>query len=97
MDVVGFGAKIIYDPKAENPVCIDKIDPLEYEGAVTELKLREYGGMRHQSAAQFVSENREAIAIVVSQDGNVTGFVSSDDQEASGSVLAFARLELTLF
>jgi hypothetical protein len=97
MDVVGFGAKIKYDPKADAPQIVYKIDPLEYEGAIREVKLSAYGGMRHQSAAHFVSENRDAIALVVSQDGNVTAFVWSDKVGTAGAVLAFARLELTLF
>lgn len=97
LDVIGFGAKIKYDPKADDPQLIYKIDPLEYDGAIGEVKLSSYGGMRHQSAAHFVAENRGAIALVVSQDGNVTAFVSSGKVADAGAVLAFARLELTLF
>lgn len=97
IDIIGFGAKVKYDPKSEDPQLVYKIDPLEYEGAITTVTLSEYGGMRHQSAAHFVSENRGAIALVVSQDGNITAFVWNDTVGANGALLAFARLELTLF
>lgn len=94
LDLIGFGAKIKYDPKSDNPQIVYKIDPLEGEGAITAKTMNELGGMRHQSAANFVSEYKEAIALVVSEDGNVTAFVWNDE---ISHVLAFARLELTLF
>jgi DNA integrity scanning protein DisA with diadenylate cyclase activity len=94
LDLIGFGAKIKYDPKSDNPQIVYKIDPLEGEGAITAKTMNELGGMRHQSAANFVSEYKEAIALVVSEDGNVTAFVWNDEAR---HVLAFARLELTLF
>lgn len=94
LDLIGFGAKIKYDPKSDNPQIVYKLDPLEGEGAITAKEMHELGGMRHQSAANFVAECQEAIALVVSEDGNVTAFVWNDE---AGHVLAFARLELTLF
>lgn len=94
LDLIGFGAKIKYDPKSDDPQIVYKLDPLEGEGAITAKAMNELGGMRHQSAANFVSEYKEAIALVVSEDGNVTAFVWNDE---ISHVLAFARLELTLF
>ena len=38
------------------------------------------GGTRHLSAAQFVHDQRDALALVASQDGHVTVFAWSTDE-----------------
>jgi hypothetical protein len=38
----------------------------------------ELGGTRHQSAAQFVQDQHDAVALVASQDGRFTVFVWSE-------------------
>ena len=50
------------------------------EGAVeTIVDPAELGGTRHLSAAQFVHDQRDAVAFVASQDGRFTMFAWSDD------------------
>lgn len=80
------------------PPSIVRIDPLEHEAEVETPFNNLPWGTRHKSAAQFVFDNRGSIAIVVSQDGNVTALVwrttlGSD----TAHVHAFERLELTMF
>jgi hypothetical protein len=50
------------------------------------------GGTRHVSAAQFAQDQRDAIALVASQDGRFTLFAWS---EAAGMVTAY-RVETLL-
>jgi len=45
------------------------------------LPATELGGTRHLSAAQFVHDQRDAVAFVASQDGRFTLFAWSPDQE----------------
>jgi len=48
------------------------------EGAVAiEADPSQLGGTRHLSAAQFVSDQRDALALVASQDGRFTVFAWS--------------------
>lgn len=56
-------------------------------------------GTRHKSAARFVFDNHDSIALVASQDGNVTAYVWRElaDFPDYAGVYAFERLELTLF
>ena len=48
-------------------------EPIE-GGAAIVAHPEELGGTRHQSAAQFVQDQREAVALVASQDGRFTIF-----------------------
>jgi hypothetical protein len=41
----------------------------------------ELGGTRHQSAAQFVQDQRDSVALVASQDGRFTIFEWSPTEE----------------
>jgi DNA integrity scanning protein DisA with diadenylate cyclase activity len=41
----------------------------------------QFGGTRHLSAAQFVRDQRDAIALVASQDGRFTVFAWSSNEE----------------
>jgi DNA integrity scanning protein DisA with diadenylate cyclase activity len=45
--------------------------PFENDQPAVE-SLSDLGGTRHQSAAHFICEQKDAIAIVVSQDGRVS-------------------------
>ena len=51
------------------------------------------GGMRHFSAAQFAYDQPDSLAIVASQDGNVT-FFSKDN--STGELLLVQQAELVL-
>jgi len=60
--------------------------------AATTVNPAELGGTRHLSAAQFVQDQRDAIALVASQDGKFTVFAWSP---CEGSVHAH-RVETLL-
>jgi hypothetical protein len=96
-DVLGFGVRL----KAASPITpspIVRIDPLEHDVEVETAFNTLPWGTRHKSAAQFVFDNPGSLAIVVSQDGNVTAFVWRTRPGSDTAYLhAFERLELTLF
>lgn len=75
-DLLGFGAKIARrrgQPRIDQVVMTEPI-----EGAVAALVHPEQlGGTRHLSAAQFVQDQRDALALVASQDGRFTVFAWS--------------------
>jgi hypothetical protein len=48
-------------------------EPIE-GGANVLARPEELGGTRHQSAAQFVQDQRDVVALVASQDGRFTIF-----------------------
>jgi Probable sensor domain DACNV len=71
LDVLAFGAKIRAKNVDHKPERLVISEP--FEGSVErEIGLSELGGTRHQSAAQFVFDQKEAIAIVASQDGRLS-------------------------
>lgn len=87
-----FGAKI----QAINPIpssfTVQVLKPIEgYTRSA--LNMSDLGGTRHQSAAQFAFDQPGAVAIVASQDGDVTFFTQ---ESFSGSVLAVQQAELAL-
>ena len=65
LKVLGFGAKIEFRPGSDVPV--NKFQAKPGEQPVVLSRLEDLGGMRHQSAAQFIAVNKRAVAIVVSQ------------------------------
>jgi DNA integrity scanning protein DisA with diadenylate cyclase activity len=75
-DLVAFGAKI---SRREGNARIESVTVTEpIEGAVsTTLNPSELGGTRHLSAAQFVHDQPDAVALVASQDGRFTVFAWS--------------------
>lgn len=99
LDLIGFGAKLKAENNALQLSKIFSIDPLDHSEWVTIEGLEKLGGMRHQSAARFVSAQQNAIAFVVSQDGHVTAFVWEKLKHPlpPDSLFAYKRLELTLF
>jgi hypothetical protein len=69
--VLAFGAKIKAKDVDHKPERLVISEP--FEGSVErEIGLAELGGTRHQSAAQFVFDQKDAIAIVASQDGRLS-------------------------
>ena len=75
-DVIAFGAKIRRPdgrPAVEHWVVTE---PIVGNQAVV-VQPTEHGGTRHLSAAQFVSDQRHALALVASQDGRFTIFAWS--------------------
>lgn len=79
-EVLAFGAKI---RRHENSVPVDKwviTEPImENVGMV--VQPTEHGGTRHLSAAQFVYDQRDTLALVASQDGRFTVFAWSPCEE----------------
>lgn len=72
-DVLAFGAKIA---RTESGPSVEEIlvhEPIVGHAPVT-VHPSELGGTRHLSAAQFVHEQRDALALVASQDGRFTVF-----------------------
>ena len=71
--LLGFGAKIVRRPGSSQ---IDRVVVTEpVEGSAPEiLEPSQIGGTRHLSAAQFAHDQRDAIALVASQDGRFTVF-----------------------
>ena len=72
-DVLAFGAKI---GRTESGPFVEKVlvrEPILGHQPVT-MSASELGGTRHLSAAQFIHEQRDALALVASQDGRFTVF-----------------------
>jgi hypothetical protein len=74
--VLAYGAKI---RRADNARSVERVlvtEPIEGTEPV-ELDASQLGGTRHLSAAQFVQDQPDSIAMVASQDGRFTVFVWS--------------------
>jgi hypothetical protein len=56
-------------------------EPIE-GGLLSEVTPSELGGTRHLSAAQFVNDQRDTVALVASQDGAFTIFSWSAPEDA---------------
>jgi hypothetical protein len=92
LKVLAFGAKIKPLDTRKGPETLVVSDASA--GSVPlEVSLSEFGGTRHQSAAQFVFDQRQAVAFVASQDGIIT-LLTWD--EGVGSVAAVRHIEFTL-
>jgi hypothetical protein len=79
-EVLGFGAKIM---RRKGYVQVDQIRLTEpVEGVLgTLVHPEQLGGTRHLSAAQFVQDQRDALALVASQDQRFTIFEWSPREE----------------
>ena len=76
-DLLAFGAKIGRAKGKETVDDIILIEPVFGGGAVT-MPAAKIGGTRHLSAAQFVNDQHDALALVASQDGHYTMFSWSE-------------------
>ena len=78
-ELLAFGAKIArrsHSPRIETVAVTEPI-----EGSVAEtMHPSELGGTRHLSAAQFVHDQQDAVALVASQDGHFTVFAWSPSE-----------------
>jgi len=72
-EVLAFGAKIVRRPDWEQVSSVVVTEPIEGTAAVI-AEPGQLGGTRHLSAAQFAHDQRDAIALVASQDGRFTVF-----------------------
>ena len=76
-ELLSFGAKIVRPLKNEMIKQILTTEPVVGSGAVI-AHPSSNGGTRHMSAAQFVHDQRDALALVASQDGRFTVFTWSE-------------------
>ncbi|HEX6738983.1 MAG TPA: hypothetical protein VF310_11960 [Vicinamibacteria bacterium] len=79
-ELLAFGAKIRRRAgyaAAESAICAEPVEG----GTSSVVPVSQLGGTRHQSAAQFVHDQREAVALVASQDGRFTIFAWSPTQQ----------------
>jgi hypothetical protein len=79
-DLVAFGAKIVRKIGSAMVGRVVVTEPIEGASA-TVAEPAELGGTRHLSAAQFVHDQRDSIALVASQDGRFTVFAWSPCEE----------------
>lgn len=79
-DLLAFGAKIIRHEQAEQITRVLMTEPIEGREPRV-LSASQIGGTRHLSAAQFVHDQRDAVALVASQDGRFTVFEWSAEQD----------------
>jgi hypothetical protein len=79
-DLLAFGAKIQRRRGAAPVESVTVTEPVE-GGTPTIISAAQLGGTRHLSAAQFVHDQRNAIALVASQDRRFTVFAWSPCEE----------------
>jgi hypothetical protein len=75
-ELLAFGAKIARRKGSPQVEQVAVTEPIEGNVAAT-LHPTQLGGTRHLSAAQFVHDQRDAVALVASQDGRFTVFAWS--------------------
>ena len=75
-ELLAFGAKIGRRDGSPRVESVSVTEPIEGVTAST-TNPSELGGTRHLSAAQFVHDQRDAVALVASQDGHFTVFAWS--------------------
>jgi hypothetical protein len=80
-ELLAFGAKIQRRRGAAPVESVSLTEPIE-GGTPTVLNAAQLGGTRHLSAAQFVHDQRNAIALVASQDRRFTVFAWSPCEES---------------
>jgi hypothetical protein len=76
-EVLAFGAKIGRREGSPQVQAVRVAEPVEGDEPVV-VHPTQLGGTRHQSAAQFVHDQHDALALVASQDGRFTIFAWSD-------------------
>jgi Probable sensor domain DACNV len=79
-ELLAFGAKIARRWQSARVEDVTMTEPIE-GGAPMTLTAAELGGTRHLSAAQFVHDQHDAIALVASQDRRFTVFAWSPCEE----------------
>jgi hypothetical protein len=75
-ELLGFGAKIARRKGSPQVEQMTVTEPIE-GGVAAIMHPSQLGGTRHLSAAQFVQDQRDAVALVASQDGHFTVFAWS--------------------
>jgi hypothetical protein len=75
-DLLAFGVKIARRYRAMRVEQVVESEPIE-GAAIRIVHPTQLGGTRHLSAAQFAQDQRDAVALVASQDGRFTVFAWS--------------------
>ncbi len=78
-ELLAFGAKIVRRKDAPQVAQVTVTEPIE-GGSPVIAEPSQLGGTRHLSAAQFVHDQRDSIALVASQDGQFTVFAWSPSE-----------------
>jgi hypothetical protein len=76
-DVLAFGVKIMPREGAARVEEILVTEPIQHKQDVS-ANPSQWGGTRHLSGAQFVFDQRNALALIASQDGKFTVFAWSE-------------------
>jgi hypothetical protein len=79
-EVLAFGAKISRRDGSSQVEQVIVTEPIVGDAASVVHPVQ-FGGTRHLSAAQFVQDQRDAVALVASQDGRFTVFAWSPCEE----------------
>jgi len=79
-ELLAFGAKIVRREGSLQVAQVIVTEPIE-GGSPVLAEPAQFGGTRHLSAAQFVHDQRDAFALVASQDGRFTVFGWSPGEE----------------
>jgi hypothetical protein len=79
-ELIGFGAKIARRKGSAQIEQVTVTEPIE-GGVASIVHPTQLGGTRHLSAAQFVQDQHDAVALVASQDGHFTVFAWSPCEE----------------
>jgi len=72
-EILGFGAKIARRKGWPQVDQVTLTEPVEHDKPIL-VHPEQLGGTRHLSAAQFIQDQRDAVALVASQDGRFTIF-----------------------
>lgn len=88
---LAFGAKIVRRRRSQPVSRLLLTEPIEGARAKV-VQPSELGGTRHLSAAQFIHDQRDALALIASQDGRFTVFVWS----AAENLVRAHRIETLL-
>jgi hypothetical protein len=75
-EVLAFGTKIVRRDGSSQVAEVIMTEPIEGSRAEV-IEPAQLGGTRHLSAAQFVRDQHDAVALVASQDGQFTVFAWS--------------------
>jgi hypothetical protein len=80
-ELLAFGAKIGHRVASTQVEQVIVTEPI-IGGSASVFHPVQFGGTRHLSAAQFVQDQRDAVALVASQDGRFTVFAWSPCEES---------------
>lgn len=95
LEIVAFGVVLAGTKRPER---VWRVEPYERSGSFSTVNLEDLGNNRHQSAAKYVVSEPESVAVVVSQDGKITGmhWEKPESEEKEGCLYARTNLELVL-